>query len=325
MNWPCIPIIQVGGIGDQILGLPFIEQFRDVGIPVKLYTLFPDIAKIFVPWAEIATREQLRIDKPPYYIELIDIVRIFFSDGKPNPKLLPECIAEIYDNLQKNWPVWGKIIDRHPGSCNEMGKLAVQNGLNRWNLASYLVGKPYKPFHFELDEPHIDMPPKFITIHDGFDSSLKFEVSMKSWDIPYWEDLVAKVKDHYPDIKIIQLGGPKHRRISNVDHNLAGALSFKDSLKFLKHSLLHIDGDSGLVHARHLFNKPSVVIFGPTNPAYFGYPENINIAPNYCGECWWLKSTWMQYCVNGYATAKCMQSVTPDIVFEKLEKILNDL
>ena len=138
----------------------------------------------------------------------------------------------------------------------------------------------------------------------------------------YWGEFVSKFKLRFPHIQVIQLGGKKHRPIHGVDLNLAGAIPFYKSLQYLKGAIVHVDGDSGLVHARHLFKKPSVVIFGPTNVNYFAYPENVNLAPKVCGNCWWIKTDWMKNCVKGYDHARCMMSVTATTVIEAVAKAI---
>lgn len=314
-----IHIYQHGGIGDQIIALPLIELFRKSGHPLIVYTHFPDILSIFFQnKITIHSREQFRRGELDYWVEFIDIVDFKFNHAKP--KDLPEFLQPFYAAFIENSKVWGSVIDAHPHQANIMGKMAVARGLHRWDLPFHLIGQEYHKFEFDMEDGPLD----FITIHDGFDASghYKFDMSMKSWAVPYWESFIAGFKRLYPNIKIYQLGGPKHHVIKGVDRNLAGKLSFRDSMLFLKSALVHVDGDSGLVHARQLFGKPSVVIFGPTNIDYFGYPENINLPPLFCGDCWWKKGDWMKNCVLGYETAKCMESSSADRVLQAVGQII---
>lgn len=306
MSQAYIPLYIHGGIGDLIVALPFIELFKNRDMPVRCYTIFPEVMAIYLPWVEMAPRIQLQDDAPAWYVEVTDIVRFRFRQHAP----LPDFMQRWYRNYLCKMPEWVSVIDNHPRSCNEMGALAVSKGLHRTRLAHYLIGESYIPY--ELDDEHRFTREPHITIHDGFDSNYRYDVSMKSWPVEHWEALVENLKTLGP---VLQLGGPKHRPIRNVDHNYASRLSFRDSLKFLYSARIHIDTDSGLVHARHLLGKPSVVMFGPTNIRYFGYPENVNIAPNVCGNCWWKKPNWMEFCVNGYEKARCMHSIEPDQVF----------
>lgn len=308
---------QHGGIGDQIAGLAFIELFKRDDIDLHLYTKFPDIAKIFLPWCKIYTREDLVKANPAWWFEVIDVVNIHGDIAQAHRIPFVSRLVTRQQALMKT--EWGPLIAKHPFTCNELGHKAAANALGRCELAHWIVGQEYKEFKFDIEGVDIG---EFITVHDGFDSGHQFDVSMKSWPIDYWGDFVFHFKRMYPKIKVIQLGGPKHRQIKNVDENLAGRLSFETSLRYLKSSLIHIDGDSGLVHARHLFKNPSIVIFGPTNIRYFGYPENINIPPSFCGDCWWKKGNWMQFCPEGHPSAKCMESTETSRVLFEISKLL---
>ena len=312
-------LYQHGGIGDQIVALPLIEAFKTTGLKIILYTKFTAIAKIFLKDIEIKTREEIPKDCS-FWIELIDIVKFNVHNLKEIDHW-PDALKAMYFTYHNKLRVWAYYISTHPGSCNEMGKLAVREGLHRTTLAHHLIGVSYKEFEFDIDP----IDGKFITLHDGFDSSHSYEISMKSWSMKHFEELVLLLKEKYPEYEIIQVGGAKHRPIPGVHRNLAGKLPFEESVRYLKSAKLHIDGDSGLVHTRHLFKKRSIVLFGPTDIKYFGYPENVNLAPSFCGNCWWLKRNWMQYCVNNYQfedAAKCMKSITPQDVMSAVRRIL---
>ena len=99
-----------------------------------------------------------------------------------------------------------------------------------------------------------------------------------------------------------------------------------ESIIVLKHSLLHIDGESGLVHTRHQLHGKSIVLFGPTPIEYFKYAENINInSPFHCTNCLWMLGDWNIKCAyneSGYP-APCMAAITPEMVFQKVEICLD--
>lgn len=298
-----VHIYQHGGIGDQILGLPFINLFRDEG--VTLYTIHGDVVKIFLPWVEVKQRTEFR--DPLWWIELTDVVR--FKGSPPRTR--------YYEHwLSKYNGAWKTMIDRHPMSCNEIGRM----GIHRTRLAHWLIGAEYKAL--DVGSKDSFFTDKFITVHDGFDETHKHDVSMKSW--PHWAELITLLAKF--GMPVVQLGGKKCKPIPGVTRNQAGKLAFVDSLLLLSQSTLHIDSDSGLVHARALYySNPSIVLFGPTDIRYFGYPQNINLAPpvGTCVNCWWLRSDWMRDCVNGYGTpARCMSSITAATVAKAVENFL---
>lgn len=319
-------VIVDGGIGDLILALPLIQHFLEITgycIKINVYSSFPEIAKYFLPSIiALPTIPYFRRDGNDfdYSISISDMV---YFNKKPNT-ILPPSFQHLYNNWVNIFKDWELFLTTHPFNANDMAHKALRLGLRRWTLPFFSVGKEYEPYKFYEEIGKIECPNKFITIHDGFDATnhYKFERSTKSWSIVYWEKFVTLFKNEFPNIQVVQLGGVKHKPIKNADINLAGQLEFTKTLQYLNSSFLHIDGDSGLVHARKLFNKPSVVIFGSTNVEYFGYKENINIAPNFCGDCWWKKSDWMQNCKEKYESPKCIDSVIPEEVFKKVKNML---
>lgn len=315
-----INVFQEGGIGDLILSVPLIEQvFKQDKYPIILHTFFPEIAKHLLPWINVnGDLYQANVSKKDwdYFISISDMV---FFTKKPDA-ILPDFLQEMYKSWLSNHDEWKLIIKNHPTMANEMAKKSLNLGQTRWTFPFFFIGKEYKKFDYPYKLNDIKAPDKFITIHDGFDATnhYKFMRSTKSWDIEYWAEFIKLFKQKYPDIHVVQLGGIKHQKIKGVDINFAGQLSFEKSLEYLNSSLIHIDGDSGLVHARRLFNKQSIVLFGATNIDYFGYPENINIAPKYCGDCWWKNRDWMENCKEGHITPKCMDSILPIDVLNKI-------
>src|SRR5262249_55033308 len=135
----------------------------------------------------------------------------------------------------------------------------------------------------------------YVTVHDGFDNSLRLAPgsATKCWPLEHWSELVRRLKQALPHLRIIQLGGRNSRSIPGVDLNLVQRTSLSQVPWILKHARLHIDGDSGLVHMARALHTRSLVLFGPTNRDYFGYDQNINLASSACANCWWSTPTWM--------------------------------
>lgn len=309
-----LTILQEGGIGDLIVSLALIQNYlQKDDFKINICTSFPEIAAFFLPFVKTSSMIQgVRRDRNDFDYSLSISDMLYFSK-RPGIKL-PDSLKKIYDTWSSVSQDWKEYLDRHPFKGNEMAHKALSLGLKRWSLPFSFLGEEYKPYAFYEDIKDVEYPKQFITVHDGFDATnhYKFMRSTKSWSMDSWEKFIQIFKEKYPEIHVVQLGGLKHQKIPGVDINFAGQLEFKHTLRYLKSSLLHIDGDSGLVHARHLFNKQSIVIFGSTNPQYFGYPENINLAPKFCGDCWWLNSDWMSTCKEGYSVPKCIDSITPE-------------
>ena len=91
---------------------------------------------------------------------------------------------------------------------------------------------------------------------------------------------------------------------------------------------VNIDNEGGNVHLRHALNGGiSAVIYGPTAPEFYGYSENINLRGNGCKyPCEWVINNWQANCARGFESENlpCMNSLTPEIVFNNIKKVLED-
>lgn len=165
----------------------------------------------------------------------------------------------------------------------------------------------------------------YITIHDGINPHTDPSHSdrTRNWPRSYWQELVKQIKQEFPGLKIVQLGGETSVPFDFVDISLVGKTSIADLPHILKNAHLHIDGESGMVHLANLTQTPCVVLFGPSKAAYLGYSRNTNIQAPFCGGCMNISKHWMTQCVLGYPPEKqCLASITPKQVFEAVKTLL---
>ncbi len=122
----------------------------------------------------------------------------------------------------------------------------------------------------------------------------------------------------------MQIGDESCVELENIDLNLCGKTSFEEMLVILHNAKIHIDGECGMVHLRHFMEaKPSVVLFGPTNESFYGYPENVNISARPCGAtCDWLQLKWHDFCLFSGVEPLCQQALIPQNVYAQMKGIL---
>lgn len=164
----------------------------------------------------------------------------------------------------------------------------------------------------------------YITVNYGWSGSDKFKDGRghtKVWLLEYYNLLIIKLKNEYPNIKIIQLGIKNANKIMGVDRYVLG-LSLETVKYVLKNSLLHIDCEGGLVHIASQLGTKCIVLFGPTPEYFFGYKENINIVSEKCRDCIFCYDD-LTFCPKMYDIPVCMNSITPDIVMEKIKNYLS--
>lgn len=323
------PVIwSTGGLGDALLSMNVAEVFQNyIGEPIIFYTRYPSVIKKF---SQIDARDEKDFISTgaDWWITLNTLVLFNFQNnfrGFRNP--LVENIFLNYRGFLSHRD-WNFLVNLQPFMENMTGLEATKLGLNRQTLIFKMLGMAPRELRKNMHVRDRVLDDSFITVHDGYDDandSVRSR-STKNWDLKKWEELVVLIRSRYPKFKIVQLGGKTSRRISGVDHDMVGQLSIEDSLGVLSKSTLHIDSESGLVHAAHMLGVKSIVLFGPTNLEFFSYRDNINIAAKFCaddGGCWWLKQNWMAKCPLGYIAPLCMDSITSAAVYSKVKVALD--
>lgn len=324
------PVIwSTGGLGDALLSMNFAESLeRECGEPVYFYTRYPDAIRLF---SDIDARDEREFTPIGADHWITVNTQAMFSFQKNFKGFRNRRLDQMYVDFRAfiSHGDWDFINNRQPFMENACGIEAVKIGLTRESLPHAMFGMEFKPLRRRPKKtiPVLNRP--FITIHDGFDEANEKIVgrSMKNWSKDSWEKLVTVLKVSYPTVKIIQLGGKTSLSIKGVHYDMVGKTSLPEALQILAGSILHIDNESGFVHAAKMMGVKSVVMFGPTNMKFFGYKENHNIPPSFCadeGGCWWLPdNSWMRKCALGYVAPLCMDSITVEQVYKKVKESLD--
>ena len=94
--------------------------------------------------------------------------------------------------------------------------------------------------------------------------------------------------------------------------------------EILRHSLLHIDIEGGLVHLASQIGTKCIVLFGPTQIEAYGYANNINLRAGNCHNCYGLYQD-INTCARGLSDPECMMSITPEMVLTAARKYLDSV
>lgn len=254
------------------------------------------------------------------HLKLGDYHRYF----RPDPNGVIKPLIQKNLEFMERFPEMRTWIARHPHLDGDSSHFLKDHGFKRWNLCSSMLGYP-ESFISKKTEPlpYLNLG-RYITVHTGVGVNHAGLVTRptKVWDTSHWSDLIQLIKQQYPRYKVVQIGSPMGSMIPGVDFTFTGKIS--DAYRVLAYSDLHIDGDSGHVHAARALGVRSVVIFGPTPAYWFGYPENINIQkPMSCSPCWWSNPLWVKQCAAGYKTPRCMNFTFPEMVFKGVKEALS--
>jgi ADP-heptose:LPS heptosyltransferase len=91
-------------------------------------------------------------------------------------------------------------------------------------------------------------------------------------DYPYWPQLVKALEDlgH----TVVQIGLEGEKPLVDTFHK---GLTLSEISMLVVESDFWISVDSFLPHLAHHLRKPGIVLWGPSDPRIFGYPENRNL------------------------------------------------
>lgn len=148
----------------------------------------------------------------------------------------------------------------------------------------------------------------------------------KSWPFENWHALAEKLSDN--GINVLLLGGNKELEELNSlgfdfskenIHNFVGRLKIEQSIALLSLADLVVGADTGLMHCAGALGKPSLTLFGCTDPIEylpFGERSEYIFANVECSPCFGtLNSVKCEH-------KKCMQLITIKEVFERINKQL---
>jgi lipopolysaccharide heptosyltransferase I len=101
--------------------------------------------------------------------------------------------------------------------------------------------------------------------------------------------------------------------------DFTGQTSLADAVALIRRAALVVTNDSGLMHVSAALGKPTVSIFGPTNPVHvgpYGQPASVVRLDLPCSPCNYRR---LIQCPNGHA---CMRDLTVDMVMDRIREVL---
>jgi len=262
---------------------------------------------------------------------------------------LVRCPQVVYANFEKIKQINPELFDavtKYISAEEEYGvffRLSYKRDAITYNVPSTNVKRWHQPDIldlFNITEDFIlpiEMPneetilkkfklekKKYITVNR--EVGIGGSNSTKLWPMENYLKVIEKLKVSFPQYTIVEVGTGKGTPMKSVHHNLAGKTSLDEIKVVLKNSLLHIDGEGGLVHLRHaLKGGVSCVLFGPSSPEVLGYSENINLLSSACPiHCEFYHGDWLRECVKN-TDCVCMKALTPSFVFSKIGGYLSTL
>jgi hypothetical protein len=117
--------------------------------------------------------------------------------------------------------------------------------------------------------------------------------SNKLWPLESWRVILTALLNDTPHDFVILTADRSQKEYLNIDQRIR-IYDYKldtssDFLRLL--SLVHgaravLAVDTGPAHVAGHITKPCVVLWGPSNPVYYGHRNNINVRLSACPPCW---------------------------------------
>ncbi len=161
---------------------------------------------------------------------------------------------------------------------------------------------------------------RYITVNIGADKKMGGTAQTKVLPPQTIEAFIALFKSCYPGWLVVQTGVKDSLPLKGADRYAFGC-QLEETAVILKNSACHVDSEGGLVHMASQLSTPCVVSFGPTPVYYYGYERNENIVAPACSDCMSVTGNWSRVCPRGMQVPACMQSITAEMILERVDKL----
>ena len=150
----------------------------------------------------------------------------------------------------------------------------------------------------------------------------------KRWPAGHFADLVRKIARNFSDVRFVILGGKEDQPLGETISqaaperclNLAGQTSLLEMIEWLRLCELVVTNDTGPAHAAAALRKPTISLFGPTEPRRTGPYGQLQRAlqhPLPCAPCMKSRCAWPQ-------PMECLTAISPAAVAARVRgELLN--
>ena len=163
----------------------------------------------------------------------------------------------------------------------------------------------------------------FLVVHPGTTRPEKY------WVAERWAELIRYLGDRLR-LPVIITGGTDREELKHIEaikelvdsdypvHNLAGKLNFLLAAALIRDAALFVGVDTAAAHVAAVFNRPQVVLFGPTNPYHWHplHPHSqvvrAGFGPEYQPQ-------------NPRETGAPMTELSTSTVIDAIESVLDDI
>ncbi len=328
-----------GGIGDLLyLGTIVRELFLMLG-GCQLFVLHenPAVHEVFAANPYVSGTMFLEGRNLPDFVhtvhtldvfDLVAEVRYCVTYTTPPLSRAPRPFVNAASYRAAEWQRYVRY--QWPHLNNLFGNEVMARGLSKLGLVGLTSMLPIhasSEVDFFIPDWFPDLIPElsgvaFATIHHGSDKKMASAGGVQTKNLPTatWNQIAAHLSA--AGLKVVQLGEAHETLVEGVDVDMRGKTQLIETAFVLKMASVHVDTEGGLVHLARAMNTRSVVAFGPTPVGFFGYPQNDNIAPPLCGNCWWTSNRWATQCPRELSEPECMAAHAPRVLAQRAARLV---
>jgi ADP-heptose:LPS heptosyltransferase len=323
------------GVGDAILLVPLVNDLKKNGYKVTgLFTSPYNCESIFEN-TRLLDAFEIKKNKLSLIIFSILSLRKFdavflnhFSFSKSHLILSTLFGKQIYTNY-KEFTSAQSSNSIHFIEPKANTHDALQNML-LFNQQATLNDINFNLNYTSKQENKFNLPKDYIVIQA---SSANNAAPYKNWPFENWITLFKQIQERFPTITLVLLGDHTETHLNNAINvkdfpnviTLIGKTSLNDVMSIINCSKFYFGLDSGLMHIAVALNKPTITIWGASNPKLYGYDWmgakhkivslNLSCAP--CSS--WLNANKSRV-LNPFQCPdfKCIKSISVEMVSEGL-------
>lgn len=321
-----------GGLGDALMFSAFLAALgrRFPGCEILLLFQSPVVEALYAGNPTVACAvsgawsELQDIALSARWLGMFDMVVDVFCFL---PRYLPCAESRIDLDRHGAWlegnAQLGDIIERF---SSNLGMALLDRALNVhvFDLLASIGGlalQASSPLIFSPDprasdavRDRLDLPEQYVTIRDGCNpgdlaQARQFGKDRSTKQLPAarWPEICRIL--HGLGLAVVQVGDRNDAPVAGADVDLRGRTSLSELCFVMKRAVAHVDTEGGLAHFARASQTPAVVMFGTTSKVFFGYPQNLNLASDACGRCWYSSPTWLAQCPRGTEGPLCTASL----------------
>ena len=270
------------GIGNAIFLIPLIKVLKGKGKVYAIATSTFHAERLFDGYCEQLFEKVIVLDRsinlwriiPSIFLQFDTAYVDYFGANRRNLWIAHIIARETITNrIPRSLPAWVRnriklippIKNRHEST---QYLRFTDTSITKDELSQEM-------FFLTAKKTELPLPERYITVQPGAGNNL---TPWKLWPLDRWTTLIETILEHNSDLSVIVLGDRHDRSMGTAMEALHPSiitLVDKTPLHLLPgivtKSVLHIGGDSGILHVAGTVGTPTITIVGGSDPALFGW------------------------------------------------------